>query len=178
MEDRGPGPPRAAIWRTGQIAARNAAPGRLSPAAGPLRPDGNDHGVFRSQLVHKAFEKPSGRPDLNRRPLDPQDMGLAVLTGHWGSDGPALGALTCWLSAQMHSVWSQNGPKLPYGEPAVPSRCEFLAARSFVVAEAPAPSRDLAFSCPRRRRATPPGRRVRCRLGQRRRTSAGFPRDV
>src|SRR5215831_17890499 len=32
-EDRGPCPPRAAIWRTGQIAARNMAPGRLSPAA-------------------------------------------------------------------------------------------------------------------------------------------------
>ena len=28
-----------------------------------------------------------------------------------GSDGPALGALTCWLFGQMHSVWSQGGPK-------------------------------------------------------------------
>jgi hypothetical protein len=27
---------------------------------------------FRSQFGVQAFEKPSGRPDLNRRPLDPQ----------------------------------------------------------------------------------------------------------
>ena len=29
-------------------------------------------GEFRSHLGLQAFEKPSGRPDLNRRPLDPQ----------------------------------------------------------------------------------------------------------
>src|SRR5215469_6200703 len=43
--------------------------------------------------------------------LDPQGMGLAVLTGQWGSDGPALGAPTCRLFGQVHSVWSQSGPK-------------------------------------------------------------------
>jgi hypothetical protein len=42
--------------------------------------------------------------------LDPQDMGLAVLTGQWGSDGPLLGAPTCWLSGQMHSVWPKVVP--------------------------------------------------------------------
>jgi hypothetical protein len=57
-------------------------------------------------LCSKLGFDQSGRLYLNRRPLDPQDMGLAVLTGKWGSDGPALGAPTCWLC-----VWSQSGPK-------------------------------------------------------------------
>src|SRR5262245_10220540 len=41
-------------------------------------------------------------------------MGLAVLTGQWGSDGPALGALTCWLSGQ----WSQAFAWSPAAESA------------------------------------------------------------
>jgi hypothetical protein len=44
------------------------------------------------------------------------------LTGQWGSDGPALGAPTCWLFGQVHSVWSQNGPKRSPGGPAVDPR--------------------------------------------------------
>ena len=34
---------------------------------------GNDHGGFRSHFGVQVFEKQSGRPDLNRRPLDPQE---------------------------------------------------------------------------------------------------------
>jgi hypothetical protein len=52
----------------------------------------------------------SGRPDLNRRPLDPQKVGLAVLTGQSGSSGPALGAPTCRLFMRVHTVWSQSAP--------------------------------------------------------------------
>ena len=37
------------------------------------RSGGNDHGRFRSHFGVQAFEKQSGRPDLNRRPLDPQE---------------------------------------------------------------------------------------------------------
>jgi hypothetical protein len=38
-------------------------------------------------------------------------MGLAFLTGQWGSDGPALGVPTSGLSGHVHGVWSQSGPK-------------------------------------------------------------------
>ena len=41
--------------------------------AHPGRSGGNDHGRFRSHFGVQAFEKQSGRPDLNRRPLDPQE---------------------------------------------------------------------------------------------------------
>jgi hypothetical protein len=114
-------PTRACCGKTDTYPARRAgiAATRSSGLRGrrlgcfvhPGRSGGNDHGWFRSQFGVQAFEKPSGRPDLNRRPLDPQDMGLTVLTGQWGSGGPALGAPTCWLSGQVHSVWSQSGPK-------------------------------------------------------------------
>jgi len=47
----------------------NLADRRPRRAADPIPGRANhDH----SHLVPKAFEKPSGRPDLNRRPLDPQ----------------------------------------------------------------------------------------------------------
>jgi len=69
------------------------------------------------EIYSKKLYYQSGRPDLNRRPLDPQEVGLAVLAGHWGSDGPALGAPTCMLFGQMHSVWSQIGPKLGWRQP-------------------------------------------------------------
>jgi hypothetical protein len=45
-------------------------------------------------------------------PLDPQDMGSDVLAGQSRCKGDAQGAATCRLSGCMHSVWSQNGPKL------------------------------------------------------------------
>ena len=61
--------------------------------------------------IFEKLDYQSGRPDLNRRPLDPQEVGLAVLTGQRGSDSPALGAPTCRLFGHMHSVWSQSGPK-------------------------------------------------------------------
>src|SRR5215467_14557998 len=38
----------------------------------PPRSGGNDHGSFHPQFRVQVFEKPSGWPDLNRRPLDPQ----------------------------------------------------------------------------------------------------------
>ena len=45
-----------------------------------------------------------------------------------------LGAVTCGLSASVHSVWSQSGPKsFESGESDVPPRCERSAARSFTV---------------------------------------------
>ena len=37
----------------------------------------------------------------------------AAPAGQWGSDGSALGAPTCWLSGQVHGVWSQNVPSAP-----------------------------------------------------------------
>ena len=62
-----------------------------------------------------SFEKTlyqSGRPDLNRRPLDPQDMAVGIQPGQCRLREDALGAATCGLSGWMHSVWSQSGPKL------------------------------------------------------------------
>jgi hypothetical protein len=62
---------------------------RLGCFVHPRRPGGNDHGGFRSQFWVQAFEKPSGRPDLNRRPLDPQSP-----SGHrWASPESADWAL-------------------------------------------------------------------------------------
>ena len=63
------------------IPATRAAIGPHSPVAvldallahsGTVSHDRSHLGEFRSQLGLQAFEKPSGRPDLNRRPLDPQ----------------------------------------------------------------------------------------------------------
>ena len=54
----------------------------------PPRSGGNDHGSFHSQFRVRVFEKPSGRPDLNRRPLDPHHVpgvagrGSVSLSGH------------------------------------------------------------------------------------------------
>ena len=53
----------------------------------------------------------SGRPDLNRRPLDPQDMALAVLPGQRAFRSQAPGVVTCGLSGRAQDVWSQSGPK-------------------------------------------------------------------
>jgi hypothetical protein len=73
-------------------------------------------------VYSKKCHYQSGRPDLNRRPLDPQEVGLAVLTGQWGSGDLVLRVPTCWLSGHMHSVWSQSGPKRSPGGPAVDPR--------------------------------------------------------
>jgi hypothetical protein len=48
---------------------------------------------------------------LNRRPLDPQEVGLGVFTGKDGSKGDAPGVMTCGLFSRVHTVWSQTGPK-------------------------------------------------------------------
>jgi hypothetical protein len=48
---------------------------------------------------------------LHATPLDPQEVGLAILTGQRGRGGPSLGAPTRELSGRVHSVWSQGGPK-------------------------------------------------------------------
>ena len=81
------------------------------PGAAPRGPKRRPEGRLRISNQPSDAMTVSGRSDLNRRPLGPLDMGLAVLTGQWGSDGPVLGAPTCWLSGQVHSVWSQSGPK-------------------------------------------------------------------
>ena len=92
-------------------------------------------GSFVGSCVVKIYSKKVdyqlGRPDLNRRPLDPQEVGLAVFTGQRGSGGPALGAPTCRSFGQMHSVWSQSGPKRSPG--GLQWTRGFVAARLAVV---------------------------------------------
>ena len=83
------------------------------------------------EVYSKKVSYQSGRPDLNRRPLDPQEVGLAVFTGQRGSGGPALGAPTCRSFGQMHSVWSQSGPKRSPG--GLQWTRGFVAARLAVV---------------------------------------------
>jgi hypothetical protein len=67
--------------------------------------------VFCSHFGRRTLEKWSGRRDLNPRPLDPQDGGLAVLAGQPGPAGGAVGEPTCSLSTRMHVVWSPAGPQ-------------------------------------------------------------------
>jgi hypothetical protein len=45
------------------------------------------------------------------RPLDPQDYGLGVFADQSGHSGGVVGVPTCWLSGQMHAVWSPDGPQ-------------------------------------------------------------------
>jgi hypothetical protein len=52
--------------------SNSGEPPRARPHSGTASHDRSHLGEFRSQLSLQAFEKPSGRPDLNRRPLDPQ----------------------------------------------------------------------------------------------------------
>jgi hypothetical protein len=68
-----------------------------------------------------ALSPASGRPDLNRRPLDPQDIAVGVLPGQCRRRGDTPGSPTCALSARMQSVWSQSGPKLRWGSWKCPS---------------------------------------------------------
>jgi hypothetical protein len=53
----------------------------------------------------------SGRPDLNRRPLDPQDVGSGVIPAQSAFSVRALCSLTCGLFSVWHGVWSPDGPR-------------------------------------------------------------------
>jgi hypothetical protein len=79
--------------------------------AQPL-PRGNGLARHLPLLIFASHER---QAESEGRQLDPplalRDMGLALLTGQWRSDGPALGAPTCWLCGQVHSAWSQSGPQ-------------------------------------------------------------------
>jgi hypothetical protein len=70
-----------------------------------------------------------GYPDWNRRPLDPQDCGLAVIAGQSSDSGEAVGVPTCGLSGRMHYVWSPSGPQL-LGHLRAATRCFEGAAQS------------------------------------------------
>jgi hypothetical protein len=68
-------------------------------------------GEFRSQLGLQVFEKPSGRPDLNRRPLDPQNGGVGVFAAQRRSACRIRRVATCGLFGRMDAVWSPSGPQ-------------------------------------------------------------------
>src|SRR5262249_23506414 len=53
----------------------------------------------------------SGRPDLNRRPLDPQNGGVGVFAARRHSACCTRRVATCGLFRQMHGVWSPDGPQ-------------------------------------------------------------------
>ena len=93
--------------------------------------------VFVPNSGHKRSKNQSGRPDLNRRPLDPQEVGFGVCPGQSCYAGGALGVPTCGLFSRVHTVWSQSGPN-PCRERAAqrPPRCELVARRSLTVAGA------------------------------------------
>src|SRR5215471_6880036 len=67
------------------------------------------------EVVPKWFprrsENPSGRPDLNRRPLDPQDGGLAGIPAQSVIFVHAYRLPTCGLFSALHGVWSPSGPQ-------------------------------------------------------------------
>ena len=65
---------------------------------------------FRSQFRVQVFEKLSGRPDLNRRPLDPQEVGLAsvqVSPAVQGSAGCAHVRVVHSRAYRVVPKWSQ-----------------------------------------------------------------------
>jgi hypothetical protein len=53
----------------------------------------------------------SGRPDLNRRPLDPQNGGVGVLAAQSRPACRTRRAATCGLFSRMCAVWSPRGPQ-------------------------------------------------------------------
>ena len=57
-------------------------------------------------LHSKLTSDQSGRPDLNRRPLDSQIGGVGVFAAQWHSACRTRRAATCGLSGRMHGVWS------------------------------------------------------------------------
>jgi hypothetical protein len=62
-------------------------------------------------LGHKRSKNQSGRPDLNRRPLDPQDGGSGGIAAQSVFFVYSLRSLTCSLFSMWHSVWSPDGPQ-------------------------------------------------------------------
>jgi hypothetical protein len=98
--------------RTLAIAATRSSGlrGRRGCFADPGRSGGNDHGRFRSHFGVQVFEKPSGRPDLNRRPLDPQNGGAGGFAAQRRSACRTRQVVTCGLFGRMYAVWSPSGP--------------------------------------------------------------------
>ena len=58
---------------------------------------------------YKCSKNQSERPDLNRRPLDPQEVVWRLSRSVLLCRG-VLGVLTCELFIRVHTVWSQSGP--------------------------------------------------------------------
>ena len=108
------GPTTSPAWLSGSRATSSGTASR-SPAS-------RARGRWRDRLftwllyfraVHTvlAFEKWSGRRDLNPRPLDPQDGGVGVFAAQHGRTGIARRSVTCGLSGRACNVWSPNGPQ-------------------------------------------------------------------
>ena len=53
----------------------------------------------------------SGRPDLNRRPLDPRNGGVGVFAAQMRSACEGRRVATCGLFGGMDTVWSPGGPQ-------------------------------------------------------------------
>jgi hypothetical protein len=59
----------------------------------------------------KIIKEPSGRQDLNLRPLDPQDVGVGIFTSQTGCKDRVPKGPTCVLFASAQDVWSQMVPR-------------------------------------------------------------------
>jgi hypothetical protein len=88
--------------------------------AHPGRSGGNDHGSFVPISGYKRSKNPSGRPDLNRRPLDPQECirnAAACRNASWPRSTQCPGELTrapgsrCERNALPYVLPSLNMPK-------------------------------------------------------------------
>jgi hypothetical protein len=129
----GQDPPAPAVGR--QIPTRPAAPGSrpswprghqdcVAAALNALLIPAGQVGMIMAGFVpnsgYKCSKNPSGRPDLNRRPLDPQDGGVGVFAaqkrsawrGTMGSDLRVVTSHACRVVPR----WSPN----EFGRPSVP----------------------------------------------------------
>ena len=63
------------------------------------------------EIFSKKIGYQSGRSDLNRRPLDPQDRGVGVFAAQRRSACRTRRAVTCGLFGRTYTVWSPSGPQ-------------------------------------------------------------------
>ena len=117
-----------ADWNSSLAARLRSAQSRRPPSltlclphSGAPSHDRSHLGEFRSQLGLQAFEKPSGRPDLNRRPLDPQSHSrcrwVSPSNAGWALEQPKqwLGVAdrrpkSAHVGSRNGSPWSDAGP--------------------------------------------------------------------